>query len=309
MIEFVTGILQALLVVLIAPFISGVARCMRAKMHSRRGPNVWQDYHDLVKLLKRPDISSAHAGPIFRYMPLVMFTTMFVVAMGLPMLLQKSPVPALGDIITIIYLFALSRFFFSLAAVDSGSSYSGTGGIRELIVGVLVEPIMLLSLFVVALIAGTTSVEGMGQQVLAGDLTAPIAVIVAGLAFAYAVFMELGKVPYDLAEAEQELQEGPLTEYSGPSFALLKTSVTMKQILVVSWFIAVFLPFGSAGSFFIGDLALGLVAFLVKLFVIFLVINVIENSVTRVRYKLVAHQTWISVGVAALSFVFFIVGL
>lgn len=307
--HIILALVQALLLLAAAPLISGLSRVVRAKLHTRHGPGPLQDYRDIAKLLTRQDLHPPRSGPVFRLMPLIMLTTMLVIAMGIPMLTRFTPIPAVGDLITIIYLFALARFFFSLSGIDSGSSFAGIGASRELTMGVLVEPVMLLSLFMAALLAGSTNLGAIGGSIADGRVHSVTATLVAALSFAFAIYIELGKLPYDMAEAEQELQEGPLTEYSGPSLALVKWSMALKQAVVVAWFIGVFLPFGSAQTLSVGALLVGLVAFAVKLLAIFLVVGVIENSVARVRFRLTPQHSWIGVGAASLAFVFYLVGL
>lgn len=307
--HFLLAVVQALALFAAAPLLSGLSRFERAKMHTRRGPSIFQDYRDIYKLLRRQDLTPADAGPVFRIMPIILIATLLVIAMGLPMLTRFTPIAAVGDLITIVYLFALSRFFFSLSGLDSGSSFAGIGASRELTMGVLVEPIMLLALFVAALLAGSTNLGAIGIAISSGTVHSAAATLLAAGAFAFAVYIELGKLPYDMAEAEQELQEGPLTEYSGPSLALVKWGLALKQTLVVGWFIGVFLPFGSATEMSFFGLIGGLIAFVIKLFVIFGVIAVIENSVARARFRLTPQHSWLGVGAASLAFVFYLVGL
>ncbi len=307
--DFLLALVQALLLFAVAPLLSGFSRFERAKMHTRRGPSIFQDYRDIAKLLRRQDLTPPDSGPVFKAMPVIMIATLLVVAMGLPIITTFSPFPALGDMITVVYLLALSRFFFSLSGLDSGSSFAGIGGSRELSVGVLVEPIMLLSLFVAALLARSTNLGEIATAIASGDVHSIAATILAGAAFAFAIYIELGKLPYDLAEAEQELQEGPLTEYSGPSLALVKWSLSLKQTVVMAWFLGIFLPFGNASAMTFGGLLIGLVVFAAKLFVIFGVIAVIENSVARARFSLAPRHSWLGVGAASLAFVFYLVGL
>ncbi|MDR2035281.1 MAG: NADH-quinone oxidoreductase subunit H [Coriobacteriales bacterium] len=309
MIGTLIGFAQILLLALAAPLVSGATRWMRAKMQTRKGPPILQDYYDIIKLFKREDIHTKESSLIHRIMPALFTTTLLLLAMGIPTLTRGCPLPFMGDFILIIYLLALPRFFFALSAVDSGSSYAGIGGIRELIIGILCEPVMLLALFVTMLATGTTNIGFMGDAIASGAVVNPIAVTLAGIAFACACYIELGKLPYDLAEAEQELQEGPLSEYSGPSLALLKMSLSMKQIIIVSWLIAIFLPFGSAVELTLPALALGLVFYLLKVFAIFFICTIIENVVSRVRYKLLGHQTGVVFGIAAFAFVFFLLGM
>jgi hydrogenase-4 component C len=168
---------------------------------------------------------------------------------------------------------------------------------------------MLLSLFMAALLAGSTDLGAIGAAIASGQVHSFTAVIVAGLAFAFAIYIELGKLPYDMAEAEQELQEGPLTEYSGPSLALLKWSMSLKQTVVVGWFVGVFLPFGSSLDLSLAGIGLGLLAFALKVVLIFLAVGIVENSVARARFRLTPQHSWLGVGIASLAFVFYLVGL
>ncbi|WP_455163078.1 respiratory chain complex I subunit 1 family protein [Slackia exigua] len=307
--SIVVAILQALLLMLLAPLASGIGRWLRAKIHTRKGPSIFQDYYDIIKLFKRDDVRTESSTFVSRYMPVLYVGVCFVLAMGMPMATRACPIPVLGDIILIIYLLALPRFFFGLAGVDRSGNYASIGGIRELIVGILVEPSMMLALFATAMILGTTNVGTMGEMIGSLQVASPVGVTVAGVAFAVACYIELGKLPYDVAEAEQELQEGPLSEYSGPSLGMIKVAMTMKQILVVSWFLAIFLPFGSAVEMTVPAMALGLVVYLVKMAVVFLVILVVENLVARVRFKFMGKQTWAVVGIAVLAFVFCALGI
>ena len=105
-----------------------------------------------------------------------------------------------------------------------------------------------MALFAAALVCGSTDIATMGQHIMTGAVDAPVAVILAGIAFAIACYMELGKLPFDQAEAEQELQEGPLAELSGPSLAMAKLAMSMKQVLVVAWFCAIFVPWGEPAT-------------------------------------------------------------
>ncbi len=307
--SIIVAFLQAVLLVAIAPLISGIARNIRAKMHSRKGPSILQDYYDLAKLWKRCEVREGGSGLISRLMPPIYLGSFVLVAAGLPLIMQACPVPYLGDIITILYLMALPRFMFSLASIDSAGSYTAIGGVRELLVGVLVEPSLILVLFVMALAAGSTNVGVMAHAVASLEAYPFVAVVVAGIACAMACYIEMGKLPFDLAEAEQEIQEGPLAAYSGPSLAMLKLGVSVKQLVVASIFVAIFIPFGAAATTAPLDILLGFVLYIVKVLAVFLVAAVIENSVMRVRYKLLGRYTWFVVGIASLSLVFLVIGI
>ena len=299
---------QAAFLLALTPLFTGISRQIRARMHSRQGPGVLQDYRDLQKLLKRQEVAPASSGMMFRVMPWVLLSSMLVVAMTLPLFVRTSPFAGAGDLITLIYLFALFRFFFALSGLDTGSPFSGIGASRELTLGILVEPMLILSLLVLALLAGSTNIGAISTTLAAGWVS-PVATLLAMLACGFACFIEMGKIPFDVAEAEQELQAGPLTEYSGAGLALVKWGIGLKQVVMASLFLALFFPFGNAGSLTVGAMLLSLVITLVKLLVVFVIASVVENSLARGRFLLTHHLTWLGFSLAALSYVLWLTGL
>lgn len=302
------AVVQAIFLLLLTPLFTGISRQIRAKMHSRQGPGIMQDYRDIIKLLKRQSVAPRDSGFIFRVMPYVLLGSMLLLAMALPVVTTTSLFSGAGDLIIILYIFALVRFFFSLSGLDTGSPFAGIGASRELTLGVLVEPILFLGLLVVALIAGSTNI-GSISAVMSQGWVSPTATLLAMLACGFATFIEMGKIPFDVAEAEQELQEGPLTEYSGSGLALVKWGIGLKQVVVAVLFLSIFFPFGSASVLTAGSLLLALVLMLVKLLVIFVLASLVENSLARGRFLLTHHVTWLGFGVAALGFVFYLTGL
>lgn len=304
------ALLQAVILLALTPLFTGMSRQIRARMHSRRGPGVLQDYRDIFKLLKRQSVAPGASGFVFRGMPFVMLGVMFMLAMALPVFTRQSPLSPVADIITFAYLFALSRFFFSLSGIDSGSSFAGLGGAREAMLGILVEPFMILSLMVVALVEGSTNIGAIGNGIVNGYAQCPLAIVLAMIAFGFAMFIEMGKLPFDVAEAEQELQEGPLTEYSGASLAILKLGVGLKKLVVAQFFIGVFVPVGAIGANPGAlDIVIAVIALPLRLAVLFALAGLIENSMARTRYIMTSKVTWVGFGVAALSFVFYLAGL
>ncbi|AWC93872.1 respiratory chain complex I subunit 1 family protein [Morganella morganii] len=302
------AVVQAIFLLLLTPLFTGISRQIRAKMHSRQGPGIMQDYRDIIKLLKRQSVAPRDSGFIFRVMPYVLLGSMLLLAMALPVVTTTSLFSGAGDLIIILYIFALFRFFFSLSGLDTGSPFAGIGASRELTLGVLVEPILFLGLLVVALIAGSTNI-GSISAVMSQGWVSPTATFLAMLACGFATFIEMGKIPFDVAEAEQELQEGPLTEYSGSGLALVKWGIGLKQVVVAVLFLSIFFPFGSASVLTAGSLLPALGLMLVKLLVIFVLASLVENSLARGRFLLTHHVTWLGFGVAALGFVFYLTGL
>ncbi|WON78635.1 respiratory chain complex I subunit 1 family protein [Serratia sp. UGAL515B_01] len=301
------GLLQAVILLAVAPLFSGISRMLRARIHSRRGPGLLQEYRDIAKLLKRQNLAPAASGTVFQLMPYLLTGTLLAIACALPMLIVASPLPAIGDLITLIYLFAVVRFLFVIAGLDTGSPFTAIGASREAVLGILVEPILLLGLWVTALVAGSTQLSAMVQGVLTLPHLAWLPLLLAALACAFATFIEMGKLPFDMAEAEQELQEGPLTEYSGVALGILKWGISLKQLVVLQLFLGVFIPWGQATTLTTLHLVIALVMALLKLLCAVVLIAVIENSVARLRFLKTGHTTWAGFGLAFLALVSWLV--
>ena len=291
---------QAVILLMLTPLFTGISRQIRARMHSRRGPGIWQDYRDIHKLFKRQEVAPTSSGLMFRLMPWVLISSMLVLAMALPLFITVSPFAGGGDLITLIYLLALFRFFFALSGLDTGSPFAGVGASRELTLGILVEPMLILSLLVLALIADSTHIE-----MISNTLTTVLALLACG----FACFIEMGKIPFDVAEAEQELQEGPLTEYSGAGLALAKWGLGLKQVVMAALFVALFLPFGRAQELSLACLLTSLVVTLLKVLLICVLASIAENTLARGRFLLIHHVTWLGFSLAALAWVFWLTGL
>ena len=309
-------LIQALVLFAVAPLLSGITRVARARLHNRRGPGVLQEYRDIIKLLGRQSVGPDASGWVFRLTPYVMVGVMLTIATALPVVTVGSPLPQLGDLITLLYLFAIARFFFAISGLDTGSPFTAIGASREAMLGVLVEPMLLLGLWVAAQVAGSTNISNITDTVYHWPLsqsiplvpivlTTPVflALVLALCACAFATFIEMGKLPFDLAEAEQELQEGPLSEYSGSGFGVMKWGISLKQLVVLQMFVGVFIPWGQMETFTVGGLLLALVIAIVKLVVGVLVIALFENSMARLRLDITPRITWAGFGFAFLAFV------
>lgn len=302
------GLLQAATALILAPLFAGLSRFLRAKMHSRQGPPIFQYYYDIFKLMKRQEVRPAYATWVFRTTPYIMMACGLLAAMLVPMWTARSPLGYAGDAIVVIYLLAVNKFFQSISGLDSGSGFAGAGSIREMGLSALVEPTIMLVFFVLALFAHSTNLGTISQKILLGQVPYASPAIWLGMAaLAVASFIEMGKLPFDLAEAEQEIQEGPFTEYSGPSLALAKWSLFIKQFVVASLFLALFFPFGNALTSSATSILLGSVIFLIKLACFYVIAAVVENSMARLTFYKAPQITWAGFGLALLSLVFYLV--
>jgi len=302
----VIGILQVLLLLLAAPLLSGFVRVTRAKIQSRKGPPLLQNYRDIAKLMKRQEVVSEQAGWIFRITPNLTLSCMILVALLIPLIQLQSPLGMVGDLIVVVYLFALPRFLFALSGLESGSTFTGIGARRELLISSLIEPSLVLAVFVVALLAGSTNLGTISTKVATGEINYSMGFLLSMIAFAFATYVEMGKLPFDLAEAEQEIQEGPLSEYSGKSLAIMKWSIYLKQLVLVALFFSLFLPFGSMEEFTLSAFLLALITLSLKVILFYLIVAVIENVMARMRFMKTPAATWLALGAAVLSFVFYL---
>ncbi|AKA37045.1 respiratory chain complex I subunit 1 family protein [Yersinia ruckeri] len=301
------ALIQAIALLAVAPLFTGLSRVMRARMHNRQGPGVLQEYRDIAKLLKRQSVAPMASGVAFRSMPYLLTGGLLVIATALPMVTLASPIGAAGDVITVIYLFAVVRFVFAIAGLDTGSTFTGIGASREAVLGILVEPILLLGLWIAALVAGSTSLSAIASCVRYWPQSSSLTLILAGLACAFATYIEMGKLPFDMAEAEQELQEGPLTEYSGAALGVLKIGISLKQWVVLQLFLGLFFPFGLAEHITPLSLLVAVVLCLLKLLIAIFLVSLIENSVARLRFLKTSRTTWAGFGLAFLALVSWLV--
>jgi hydrogenase-4 component C len=259
--------------------------------------------------MKRQEVISEQAGWIFRFAPYISMAALLLVALIVPMLAAASPFGAVGDLILVVYLFVIPRVLFSLAGMDSGSTFGGIGARRELLVAALIEPVLILVVFVLALLAGSTNLGTISHKVATGTMPLSMAFWLSMAAFAFATFVEMGRLPFDLGEAEQELQEGPLSEYSGRSLALAKWSLYLKQIVLVALFLGLFLPFGSMIMPSVPGVVISVIAFLVKAAVFYFIVALLENAMARMRFMKAPAATWLALGTAVLSFVFYLANI
>jgi formate hydrogenlyase subunit 4 len=223
-----------LLVLLVAPLLEGAIRKLRAAIQSRQGPPIYQPYLDLLKLLAKEDLRVTDS-PIVSWGPPVMLATILVAASLMPLGLV-APELAAGDLVVFIGLLALANITLAAMGFATGSAFSSLGASREVMSMLAAEPVMFVSLLVLAVESGSLT--------FAGLLTAPLGVVtvIAGITYLLALQMYVAKVPFDITEAETELIGGPLSELSGPKLALAEWAIYAKQFIYSSLFIQLFLP-------------------------------------------------------------------
>ncbi|ANE31858.1 respiratory chain complex I subunit 1 family protein [Campylobacter hyointestinalis] len=239
-------ILQLFVALALTPLFDGIARNLRGKIQSRKSSPLLQTYYDIFKLLKRSRTIPNCVHWFFKFSPYMLFSVTALLVMIMPITYGGlANAGAISDIIVVVYLVAFFRFIFGIASLDSANPYAGVGASRESFIAIYIEPIMIICLIVVASLAKTTNLPTIKELVSSGEVGyASASYALSSVAFLWAMYVETGRKPFDLAEAEQEVQEGVIGEYSGRDLALVEMALMLKQFAMISFFIVVFIPLG-----------------------------------------------------------------
>lgn len=300
--------LQFLIIVGIAPLVRGAISRLKARIQNRRGASVFRPYADLWKLFHKEDLIPATASPLFRFCPIILFAATLACAAFVPVLHASSMLGSRGDIILLVYLFALGRFFLLLGSQDGGSAFGGMGAAREALVSTLAEAPLLLGLIAVAVTAHTTSIAGIVGWTAARhplELTSIHAFAFAALVLV--TIAETGRVPVDNPATHLELtmiHEAMVLEYSGPSLALIEWASATKLTLMFALIISLFAPWGILTGGSMLALAVAIPAFAVKVLVLIVLLAVLESSVAKLRMYLVPEFLGIAGALSVLAVVF-----
>ncbi len=276
--------LQFIIIILFSPLIQGVIKKLKANMQGRTGPGILQPYRDLIRLFHKDMVVSAASSWIFRATPYIVFTSTVAAAMIVPVVTTRSGLGVMGDVIALIYILALGRFFMALAGLDAGTAFGGEGSSREMTVAVLVEPMMMLSVFTAAISAGSTNVARIAQ--VQNVLYSP-SHILALSAFMTAIIAETGRIPVDNPDTHLELtmiHEGMILEYSGRYLALMEWAHYMKQMLLFTIAVDIFFPLGVSNTAEITGLALSSAWYFLKMFLIAFLMAITESTRAKMRF-------------------------
>lgn len=236
--------LQFLIILIFSPLIQGIIKKLKALMQGRVGPGIFQTYYDLIRLLKKDMIISPVTSWVFRAAPYIVFVSTIAASMIVPVITTRYPLVTVSDVIALIYIFGLARFFMALAGLDAGTAFGGEGSSREMTVAVLVEPMIMLSIFTAAISAGSSNIARIAE---AQSIFYSPSHVLAFSAFIVAVIAETGRIPVDNPDTHLELtmiHEGMLLEYSGRYLALMEWAHYMKQMLLFTIAADIFFPLG-----------------------------------------------------------------
>ena len=278
---------QMLLVLLVSPLLTGFGRKVKARLLRRQGPPLLQPYRDLIRLMRKDVVLAQSASWLFRVIPYIVFAGTWVAASLVPTFGSGLLFSWSADLIAIIALLGSARFFLALAGLDVGTSFGGIGSSREVMIASLAEPAMLMIVFTLALVAGSTQLSTMAAYMGSSEVGLRVSLGLALIALIMVAIAENARIPIDNPATHLELtmvHEAMVLEYSGRHLALIDLSSELKLLLYISLLGCLFTPWGIAGpDAGAPALAVGVIVYLAKLAVGGVLLAVFETAIAKMR--------------------------
>jgi len=278
---------QILLVLALAPLLTGWVRLVKARVQGRIGPSPFQPYRDLRRLMLKEPLVGDSTSWLFRAAPYVTFSAVWLAACLVPTFAVGLTLAPAADLIALVALLAVARVWTALAGLDSGTAFGGLGASREMLIASLAEPAMLMATFSLSLVSGTTQPERIIAFVLSGGVGIEVSLGLALAALVMVAVAECGRIPIDNPATHLELtmvHEAMLLEYSGRHLALMELAGMVRLTLFLALIGGVFAPWGIAPAE-AGPLSLliGFGAFLAKSFALASALAVFETAIAKMR--------------------------
>lgn len=244
-----TQFLEIVAAVVAAPLFMGWVNQCRAWLQNRSAPSVIQPYRTIRKLFSKDAVIASNASPLFRAAPYVVFATMVLVAAIIPSISTRLPFTTAADAIALVGLLATARVFMALAAMDVGTAFGSLGARREMMVGFLAEPALLMVIFVASVISATTSLPAVAEYLMTQAIGLYPSLAFTAVAFTMILLAENARIPVDNPATHLELtmiHEAMLLEYSARHLALMEWAAALKLFNYACIGFALFLPWGAA---------------------------------------------------------------
>jgi formate hydrogenlyase subunit 4 len=278
--------LQMSLVLVLAPLLLGFTRKVKARLLRRRGPPILQPYRDILRLSRKDAVMAENASWIFRSAPYAIFATTWVAAALVPTFATGAYFSWTADLIAITALLGTARLFLAMVGMDVGTSFGGIGSSREMMFASLAEPAMIMIVFTVALVAGSTQLSQVGNFMLSNvELRVSLGLALIGLIIV--ALAENARIPVDNPATHLELtmvHEAMVLEYSGRHLAMIELAAALKLLLYISLIACIFFPWGIASNG-AGPAALGVgvATYLAKVTVGGFLLVLFETSIAKMR--------------------------
>lgn len=278
---------QMMLVVIVAPLLTGMVRTVKARLLRRQGPSPLQPYRDLDRLVRKEVVLADNASWLFRVAPYLVFTAVWVATALVPTFATGLLFSWSADMIAIVALLGTARFSLALAGLDVGTSFGGIGSSREMMIASVAEPAMLMAVFTLSLLVGSTQLSSVANFMLDQNVGLRISLGLVFVALVIVALAENARIPVDNPATHLELtmvHEAMVLEYSGRHLALIEAAAFLKLVLYASLLACLFLPWGmSAAGDGVLSYLIGIGAWLVKLGVVGILLAVFETSLAKMR--------------------------
>ena len=245
--DFAVQGLQMILVLLLAPGVTGLIRKLKARLLRRQGPPIIQPYRDLLRLLRKEVVLADNASWLFRAAPYLIFAATWVAAALVPTFATGLLFNWAADLIAIVALLGSARFFLALAGMDVGTSFGGIGSSREVMIASLAEPAMIMIVFSLALLVGSTQLSNIAQFMVSPNVGLRVTLGLALISLVMVGIAENARIPVDNPATHLELtmvHEAMVLEYSSRHLALIELAASLKLLLYLSLVACLFLPWG-----------------------------------------------------------------
>ena len=243
--------LEMILVLTLAPALTGLVRKVKARLLRRRGPPLLQPYRDLRRLLGKEVVLAENASWLFRGTPYLVLAATWLGASLVPTFTTDLFFSGAADLLVITGLLGSVRFLLALAGMDVGTSFGGIGSSREMMIASLAEPAMLMVVFTLALVAGSTQLSSIAEFLGSSGVGLRVSLGLALVALCMVAIAENARIPVDNPATHLELtmvHEAMILEYSGRHLAVLELAAWIKLLLYISLIGCVFLPWSMASS-------------------------------------------------------------
>lgn len=277
---------QNTLVLLLAPLFLGWVNQCRAWLQNRSGAGILQPYRKLLKLFHKDAVLAHNASPLFRFTPYILFVSMWLAASLVPVIAIDLPLSPAVDVIALVGIFALARVFISLAAMDIGTAFGTLGARREMLVGFLAEPALLMVFFSAALISQSTSLVTIVETLAHKQFVIYPSLSFAAIAFVMVLLAENARIPVDNPSTHLELtmiHEAMILEYSARHLALIEWASALKLLAYTTIGFALFMPWGIAQTGTPDSISIALAALLLKLVVAGAGLALLETVSAKMR--------------------------
>lgn len=285
-IDLILHLLQGFFLLAISPLIIGFIRKLKARFQSRQGARIIQPYYDLIKLFHKGSVVSKTTSWIFLITPYVCMIAAIIGSFYLPIIFANTKA-VFGGIILLVYFLATHRLFMVLAGLDAATAFGGMGSSREMMISAIVEPILFLSILIVAILTRSMHLDTMSINLIAGGVNTLSPALIMGFTALFIMMLaENARIPFDNPTTHLELtmvHEAMILEYSGKPLALMEWSSWTKLTIYLSILANMFFPWGMATSYSFGAILLAILIFIIKMAILVVAIAFIESSISKLR--------------------------